>query len=222
MPNPLPPLLVTRRHIPKPFRGGPPEGPRAKNRSSDIIFQKWRPARADSSFPPKPPPPTGGYRAQYDRPQSAYLPAQGTGHPTLVGFSSEGDSPRKSGGVSPQIPDKNIPSGQGRPLKPPLPTRAQRNRVWFDTLDFFGWFGSASVEASRSRCPPPDRTLDWGWGFIRFPHTWDGPRLGVSAHERGATIPAIFFHTECNPPRGPKARPAPLPTWCTPLTRGLT
>ena len=54
---------------------------------------------ADSSFPPKPPPPTGGYRAQYDGPQSAYLPAQGTGHPTLVGFSSEGDSPRTPGGL---------------------------------------------------------------------------------------------------------------------------
>ena len=32
-------------------------------------------------------------------PKSAYLPAQGTGHPTLVGFSSEGDSPRTPGGL---------------------------------------------------------------------------------------------------------------------------
>ena len=32
-------------------------------------------------------------------PNSAYLPAQGTGHPTLVGFSSEGDSPRTQGGL---------------------------------------------------------------------------------------------------------------------------
>jgi len=32
-----------RRRPPPP--GGPPEGPRAENRSSDIIFQKWRPAR---------------------------------------------------------------------------------------------------------------------------------------------------------------------------------
>ena len=125
---------------------------------------------ADSSFPPKPPPPTGGCRAQYDGPQSAYLPAQGTGHPTLVGFSSEGDSPRKSGGVSPQIPDKNIPSGQGRPLKPPLPNRAQRNRVGFDTLDFFGWFGSASVEASCSRCPPQIVPSTGGGGYTVPPH----------------------------------------------------
>ena len=42
--------------------------------------------------------------------------------------------------------------------------------------------------ASRARCPPQFRTLGWGWGFLRFPHAWDGPRLGASAHDRAATF----------------------------------
>ena len=180
---------------------------------------------ADSSFPPKPPPPTGGHRAQYDGPQSAYLPAQGTGHPTLVGLSRV-TPPENRGGLSSNPGQKYTfkgTFGSGKAFKAPSPKSCAEEPGGVRHPRFFWLVRQRFRGGLLLTMSSPDRTLDWGWGFIRFPHTWDGPRLGVSAHERAATIPAIFFHTECNPPRlGPKTRPAPLPTWCTPLTRGLT
>ena len=181
---------------------------------------------ADSSFPPKPPPPTGGCRAQYDRPQSAYLPAQGTGHPTLVGFSSEGDSPRTPGGLLLKSRTEIYLQRYLRVRKgfqSPLSQIVRRGTGWGSTPSIFLAGSAALPWRPLAHDVLPRSYPRLGVGVIRFPHTWDGPRLGVSAHERAATIPAIFFHTECNPPRlGPKPRPAPLPTWCTPLTRGLT
>jgi hypothetical protein len=181
---------------------------------------------ADSSFPPKPPPPTGGCRAQYDRPQSAYLPAQGTGHPTLVGFSSEGDSPRTPGGLLLKSRTEIYLQRYLRVRKgfqSPLSQIVRRGTGWGSTPSIFLAGSAALPWRPLAHDVLPRSYPRLGVGVIRFPHTWDGPRLGVSAHERAATIPAIFFHTECNPPRlGPITRPAPLPTWCTPLTRGLT
>ena len=150
---------------------------------------------ADSSFPPKPPPPTGGYRAQYDGPQSAYLPAQGTGHPTLVGFSSEGDSPRTPGGLllksrTDIYLQRYLRVRKG--FQSSLSQIVRRGTGWGSTPSIFLAGSAALPWRPLAHDVLPRSYPRLGVGVIRFPHTWDGPRLGVSAHERAATIPAKF------------------------------
>ena len=71
-------------------------------------------------------------------------------------------------------------------MAPPLPKRTQRNRVGFDSLFFLAGLAALPWGLLRAKSPPV-RTLGRGWGFLRFPHAWDDPRLGVCAHERAVT-----------------------------------
>ena len=128
---------------------------------------------ADSSFPPKPPPPTRGYRAQYDGPQSAYLPAQGTGHPTLVGFSSEGDSPRTPGGLLLKSRTEIYLQRYLRVRKgfqsPPSPKSCAEEPGGVRHPRFFWLVRQRFRGGLLLTMSSPDRTLDWGWGLYGSP-----------------------------------------------------
>ena len=199
--------------------------------------QGWTPL--DPALPtPRPPRPTpvgqlieafhptpSTYRGLRSAARQTHLcvPARlGTGHPTPVGPLKREVSPRPE-----ELPLKTRINIDQRvrdpPLRPPFPNRVQRNRVGFDSLDFFGWFGSASVEASRTRCPPQLVPSTGGGGFTVPPHLGRPATWCQCPRARGHHT--CNFHAERNPLRlAPKARPVPLhitpcTPWCEPARR---
>ena len=106
-------------------------------------------------------------------------------------------------------------------LGPSLSIRSQspivrRGNGWGSTPSFF-LAGLAALPWGLLRAKsPPVRTLGRGWGFLRFPHAWDDPRLGACAHERAVTYLQMSrlqwpltsliwpsYTPPCEDPRGP-------------------
>jgi hypothetical protein len=89
----------------------------------------------------------------------------------------------------------------------------RRGIGWGSTPSFFlAGFAAHPWGLSRSMSPSV-RTLDWGWGFLRFPLTWDDPRLGACAHERAVTylhMPRLWW------PLASRTQPSGAPPVRTP------
>jgi len=148
---------------------------------------------ADSSFPPKPPPPTGGCRAQYDRPQSAYLPAPGTGHPTLVGLSRV-TPPENRGGLSSNPGQKYTFKGTFRVregLLSPLSQIVRRGTGWGSTPSIFLAGLAALPWRPLAHDVPPRSYPRLGVGVYTVP-----PHLGRPA--TWCQCPRARGHHTCN------------------------
>jgi hypothetical protein len=81
-------------------------------------------------------------------------------------------------------------------------------------LPLFFWLDLQHIrEASRVRCPPQFVPSTGGGGFLRFPLTWDDPRLGACAHERAVTylhMPRLWW------PLASRTQPSGAPPVRTP------
>ena len=72
---------------------------------------------------------------------------------------------------------------------PPPPDRVQRSRVGFDSLDFFGWFGSTSVGPLAHDVPPSSVPSAGGGGF------YGSPTLGTARDS--VRVPTIARLLSC-------------------------